>query len=703
MLLSDNRKYPSIGGILYNFSPFLTEALAETKAEYGLNMPTSLLVDISYYYHKKMLRAPTGDEILFFDTIYTDAEGDISISDFITDNRDIMESFRDATEKYGVVYPNESGPVSLRRLSTLASDYLIGSGVPSLYTKEVYSEVGKSAPLLALSRNIEISEAETADGSISLALADCTKISAKNTTIRQGDYILVISAKDLEGFYVKAKMLMSMDAFIKNSVIATPVKDNIIITILNAAYGASFDLTQLPCTKDSPLSSLTSIKEGNLCVICRPYMANMLYKLSLDLSLDCSCIGSISKKKRLILNYNNNSIAFDSDFIRNIINCKDREKREVNTDYAISTSGCSLTSFVPHPTCNILKKEKRELISNGRVDVMLTSASHGTSPFYDAANAVVLSAAKAVAAGEELQSNSIMLRFLSSYSAEGKESISSALSALLGLYLSQIELCIPSPESRLVRGDINDTKILTVIPHKERSNNICGSVYYLKPNVNEGGLPDYENIRKLFSYINALQKNGKICYAVAVEGSVEKTLNSISAGNIHHLSNIPPEISGELVFGSFIVVSQEEIPGLMLGEILPTDAPYHNPPLLCNKTRVLLPIFDSTGDVAPFVKEVKRMGGECASLFMKNGGVQSPEILSLLSMSNILLLSADRSDVEQFISTYRTAISEFNMSGGLIVALNDASYITEEHYPIAIKYENGITKEELAALLCERG
>jgi phosphoribosylformylglycinamidine synthase len=213
---------------------------------------------------------------------------------------------------------------------------------------------------------------------------------------------------------------------------------------------------------------------------------------------------------------------------------------------------------------------------------LLLTAVNGndlSDPYFMSLDVVLAAAAQCVAGGAEF--NDIAL----SFSAEipgisGERDIidpqlgGDALSLILGAYRAQIEYCLPDAGSvytysgkrygftvsAAARLNGNPVPMHFILPGN--------GVYLLAPAYSPDGLPNFEDLRRMWRYVSSLCRDGRVASAFAVgSGGAAETIRTMSGGDIDFLpaGNISDDVLYSPAPGGIIVESGSQIEGVLIG------------------------------------------------------------------------------------------------------------------------------------------
>ncbi len=206
------------------------------------------------------------------------------------------------------------------------------------------------------------------------------------------------------------------------------------------------------------------------------------------------------------------------------------------------------------------------------------------SPYHSAYLAVIESVAKLIATGAEFKD--VYLTFQEYFERLGKDGKrwGKPLAALLGAFKAQINLGIGSIGGKdsmsgsfedldvpptLVSFAVTTDKVDNIIsPEFKKAGN---KVYLLCPIYDENGLPYTPSLLSVFDRVTKLMRDGKVkaAYTPTIGGIAEAVMKMAFGNGLGFKYN--DELSKEAIFdysyGSFILECEEEVDGILIGEV----------------------------------------------------------------------------------------------------------------------------------------
>ncbi|MFA6948307.1 MAG: phosphoribosylformylglycinamidine synthase [Eubacteriales bacterium] len=211
------------------------------------------------------------------------------------------------------------------------------------------------------------------------------------------------------------------------------------------------------------------------------------------------------------------------------------------------------------------------------------------SPYHGAAYAVVESVAKLVASGVRYEDCYLTFQEFFERTKGIPSRWGKPLSALLGAFESQLELGIAaiggkdSMSGSFEELDVPPTLVSFAIATRRADKLItpefkkAGSrVYYLEPQRNADGMPDYGDLKRLFGYVSSLADDGGALsiYTLGFGGMAEAVFKMCSGNDIgfDFISDMSPLDLVRQSYGAFIIETDRDIDGVLIGET--SDKPY---------------------------------------------------------------------------------------------------------------------------------
>lgn len=550
---------PRKRGIVINF-PKLTESqLKNMINDLGLKLTVSQLKKLQPHYRRVEKRDPTIDELYFLGEYFTarDCRSHV-VSDLSTNSKAIAETYADLMEKREAVLKTDDPP-TVGELSEVCAKYLESRGksypIDIKKKNHILSHAlvlsGRDSDLRLISDGYG-TVCKTPIGALGIKSAKPQKIGK----LKKGDFILLISpAPDMTEKEFTAiladQVLVTLGSSIK---LLMPMGEQTIIDAVSSIpYGVYLDLDSLYDDENSAseLEDLCRRPYGVLAIISANDIVNIL-GLANETKLKTAVLGSLIGKNKIAVRHGNFPLVTFSRELLNVIKSDIRFSLQHKPD---SVPGRLLANF--------------RTVSRAH-DIALSSAEasvgkDGESAFITALYSTLTAIAQCVASGADYTDIAI------SYDIPKNLSPSDTLAAILGIYRAQIELCVNDRADRIgiagdrlsvsAAGKLMEGAVPALLFRPENR------VYLLLPRYNAEGLPDFEDMRRMWRYLRILCAEGKVSSAFATGHDGAEAALKVISGNLDFVPspNLDPSILKKCAAGGFIVETLCPIEGVLIG------------------------------------------------------------------------------------------------------------------------------------------
>ena len=546
-------------GIVINF-PKLTESqLNNMINDVGLKLTVSQLKKLQTHYRRVEKRDPTLDELYFLGEYFSarDCRSHI-VSDLVTNSRSIAETYADLMEKREAVIQTDEPP-TIGELSELSAKYLESRGksypIDIKKKKKLLSHAlvmsGRDASLRLISDGYA-TVCKTPIGAVGIKSAKKQKIGR----LKRGDFILLISpTPEMSEKEFTARLAdQILDTFGGSLKMLIPMGEQTIIDAVSSIpYGIYLDLDSLydDDNSTSELDDLCRRPYGVMAIIRADDIVDIL-RLSTAIGLQTIVLGSLISKKHISVRHGNYPlVTFSRDLLKVI-----KSDSQLSIQHISGTvSGRLLANF------RTLSRAHNISLSSAEAMIGESGSSAFITSLYTALTAI----AQCVASGADYTDIAI------SYSIPKNISPSDTLAAILGIYRAEIELCIPDRAGRIgVEGDRLSVSAAGKLADGPIPALLCrpgNRVYLLLPRYNSEGLPDFEDMRRMWRYLRMLCAERKVSSAFATgHDGADATLNAIT-GNCDFIPSpdLDPSILKKCAAGGFIVETLCPIEGVLIG------------------------------------------------------------------------------------------------------------------------------------------
>ena len=559
--------------IISDFTQMSEDALTALISQYNLKMTLRDLRYCQNQYRMRERREPTLEELLFLDALYYLRTSRIEfhgLRAFYTSDRTIAETYADMIAKSSRTR-REERPYTPAELSGVLTQSLIQAGkqvtVPSLCT-------GHLSPLHAL-KNGRI---ET--GSISLKKTIAT-VSEKHSAVptasappQATDHLILLTPAGLSPS-VFATRIAALDLPANTQIL--PVDRQGLIEALLRFDGVYLVQSYLPgMNQTTSLTDLVDAYTDSVLLRVDGELAISIRNRAAEAGLVASIIGKCATNRHITIRREGESpIQLEADFLRAFspVLPADIEIPHLCTDGDIHVTDPLPQTVCGGGDCALFATEIPETPYAIQGDYLLTGAVSYpfSNPFLAALYTTIHAVNRAVAAGIDYEKLTLSNQIVLSNARSNSSTVAGELIATqLGAYRAQAELALPDIGGQFCYDTTCDRAILTTfaaapkaeqnVPHTITASG--HSIYLLTPIIQENGVPDFEDYRKLLRYVHHLCRNGIALSAIAIDaGGIYHALSTMAQNGYGFLgtSAFPSVTCG------FLIETTEIIQGTMLG------------------------------------------------------------------------------------------------------------------------------------------
>jgi len=546
-------------GIVLNFPRLTEKQLNNMIKDVGLKLSVAQLKELQTYYRKVEKRNPTLDELYFLGEYFTTCDRSrYLVNELTTNSKMIAETYADAMEKREALTKTDAPP-TIGELFALSAKYLESRG------KEYSLDKKKRKKLISRAEVLSGRDAELrliAEGydtvcktPISAVGMKCAK-KQKAKKLKKGDFLLLISpapemsAKEFTAL-IKDPLLDTCGTSMPTVI---PMGE---MTIIDAAssipHGVYLDLDALYEDESAAeLDDLCRHPYGILAVVKATDIIDVM-QLTTATKLRTTVIGSLISKKHISVKHGNYPLVT---FTRDLLKAVTADEPLALRHNSSAEPGRLVANF------RTLSRNRDISLASAEAQLTTTEAS----PYLTALYTAITAAAQCVASGAKYSNISL------SYDIPKFLSPSDALAATLGLYRAEIELCALNKGSRIgIHGDRLAVSAAAKLHHEPTPALLCAPgnrVYLLTPRYNAEGLPDFENMRRMWRYLRTLTREDSVSSAFATgHDGAEAALKAISSRfDFVPEPNLDPALLKKCAAGGFIVETPFAIEGILIGK-----------------------------------------------------------------------------------------------------------------------------------------
>ncbi len=696
-------------GTIKNFASMSDTLLEKMKNELGLFMTLQNLCFCRDYYKKFEKNDPVIEEIRLLDRIieknYYDPSS-VSVGNVLTNDKEIMQSYSDLMSKMRALNRTELYGYTLESIADCISQYIKNNLGENTLPKDISCAGGSfgKSELIVNGYEEQITIGMNDDSGALLYIgnkkSDSKYPSKLSAVIESGDVVSVISPDKFQNYF---GFVSSLGDFLFDKAVSAAIKcvlpiekDGVIGALLSLSDGMKIDSLYDSGEDALELCELCDFAIGGVAVLFKEKNFELLKKEAEKNMLDFYKIATVNNSKRYTFRRHKKSpVSLESEFLKSL-------KFSSPRTFKIDTMQNGEAIGEVRPYCFSQKDNKNQTlcVDDGKLLVSASSSNFNSDDFQAAICATVSAAAKLIAAGANRHSIGIYPNYFITSSLFDEHLLGASLATILGVYRAQAELLLNGVGKKLEACSVSPfVSVFGIAEFNIKIKNGFfkegSKIYYLKAGVAESGLPNFENMRNLFSYVSALAAKGKILSARAVEDSLEATLCAMSS-DVYSFSadnKICKSVLNEFSIGSFVIESDEDIDGLLLGYTTVASENFEQkiseqekelPEKLDSvsafcalKPSVCLPIFRGGSDPSYINGIFEKFGAVCHIVPMKNDSngkiseTSCRRFAEMLNISNVVFLEGDAAQALESKSVLLALNAFLDRDGTVVVNGND--------------------------------
>lgn len=564
-------------GTIKNFEMLPPSSLTTMKEDLGLYMTEQELASLQKSFSSHGCTSLSLDGLYLLDSLSAQAniypERTI-IGELRTNDRATMETYSDLVTKRKEISGGKDEPITLLHALSTSGEYL--------------RLCGKKLPLSAtLAASVEGDAAQRAcsgltddgDGFHALANGEYSfgvykKAPSVKPTCESGDIIAIMLPHDGESkddFTRKAIEFFSDAQISANICNAAKVEEcGLLPSLLHYRSGIDVNLRKYPMgTRELCYADYAASLSGCYTFVIRAQNIQAVAAAAKRMSARVFCAATFTSAGLFrIIDGNEVLLSLPISFLLDA--CFRSVRALTPNEEAAVFFPCPTTLECRNSPAILSKADCRNALTHGSFISSATAASFEKSFFRSAVYTVLGSVTKLVAAGCDRRQAMISCDVSVAESLES-EVLSDTLSLFLGIYRAQTELSLPSSGSKLsftpslsgarlaVFATANSPKVQINDTLQDADSNI----YLLSARINEDGVPDFDDVRRMYDLVHRLCENGNILSARALTGDlITATLDEMTSDKVSYalLDGADTRLSPV----SVIVESKESVDGGVL-------------------------------------------------------------------------------------------------------------------------------------------
>lgn len=550
----------------------LVAQMESMRRDLGLRMPPMLYSVAIDYYKSEERREPSPDELLLLDrhsAILSKSRYSASVSELLTNDSFVAATYADMMEKRRAINPNHNTAPSLSELLGLADTYLARSGKTAI-----------SSPGLSLestgTRSVSSNAARicTEDAAFLLRIMG---LNAKSCA--EKELLLLLSPLDAEGEVDAplAHVLADLENPIEYKEILQIGDMGLLAELLALPLGVEISAARLLRNHKSLISALTDLHVGDYILRIDPTTFDGTAKRLQSVGIRATAFASLSNDQRItVRSGGEETIGLSKEFLSRFylfdrLNALlENESATPNTPIFHKPLTAGASKYLDFCDClpSVTSLDGGMIVS--------TATSIPTSNYFlnavDTALAAVLALAASGAPYTE-QSLAVGLAIPKNYRDPAR--LGAVVSTILGLYRVEAELAIRTVKSRIstVKSDASPSlSLFSVASGKASSDHFSAEGRYislLAPAFDATGLPNFEALRSMLSYLTELAQSGTLtAVRILAHESLLDTLDAMQTETLGYQLNDSNAAIGRTPRLAILCETAEPIDAELLGTVV---------------------------------------------------------------------------------------------------------------------------------------
>lgn len=535
---------------IVNFEDLNEASIKELISSLDLKMSASEIRHCQDYYKKKPNSTINIDEIKTLDAVASDNKrkpSSLLLSTLTTSKEYIAKTYEDMMARRYAVNKDYQEPPSILELVRLLPEFLEKKKnfKNNLDDMAIYTGRGKYA---SSSNTFSKPIVEIGAGKSNALVVSGKKLQKKSSSLIIGDtlYAVLISFNPKKGFYKKISELVFCDEYSLSGRETVYINDESIMTYLSRLpYGIRLHTSPYERKTESYsfFADYARADEGIVFSARRDNVADLLLKAQ-EIGLTVIKLGTLTVEKSINAYENGIKIfSLSQDLLRSL-----SFKRLIS-----STLGNNSENI------NELTESSMYISTNQQKYKLCMTSIKSCNAFMSALNTIIYNYALALSSGADISDTLCG----ASFNISSESALNDGISTILGAYRASAELSLVPISPSLENGDggfdfYTLSRVKNAIPNK-----LVGGgsfIYYLEPLYNSDGMPDFDDMRKMHSYIKGILKDGSVLSILPSTDNFEASFKKIKGRTGCELINA----SVRSHFGGFLVECSKEAEGILV-------------------------------------------------------------------------------------------------------------------------------------------
>lgn len=543
---------------LANFAVFSIEELATLAKKLRLKMGRfGLRVCQDYYRTQK--RIPRVNELFLLDSIVQEAyerPSTLLLSEMTTESDVIADTFADLMTRRSATQRADKKPLSLAALASLMESWLTAHSQGDGITPEIGVRFSAYRDLLLAADGYQrTASSGTEETDVSIGVR-ARQTATDTQTLADGDYVYgILTQKENDGAFFRA-----LASFLSSTPLSTNVKAIKIVQnqallpiLLDMDHGMTVCPEKVPHIEKDGVSVLALPFTGTVFVASPEQSADLLLEAQ-ENGLPIFLLAKITSKRTVDIVADEITLRYPLEFLQSMV-----FSRLCNATVEAPSLGEIDVSLSRIGTCTL----------NGKRNAVVKVDATGTSPFRAGLLGVLYSLSHCIAAGADVANIKLASRL-----SLCPDDVGENLSAILGLYRAQAEfaLCGNPPFVTIGKGSHPSLSAVTLAPLPDHTVSATAvgngtNIFYLEPLYTSDGIPDFDDLKKMYDYIGVLLADGKV---LSIRPTGENLLADLEEMSKDAVVEYVPDTPVSSHIGGFLIETASEIQGVLIAK---TEAP----------------------------------------------------------------------------------------------------------------------------------
>ena len=504
------------------------EEILQITKKLGLSMSPLFFREVSKCLAAESL-TPSYELLYFFDAIFSVSTNDpknITVSELSSGDREIMKTFIDVCEKSSYVQKNPEFPIS--DALSISSEYLSTLGVKTPSSVDFGYDLSISDPkgnaLVSLGfNNKEALPYGYVNEKENTYIASEYRAPSKSF-LPEGTEIFLFSGNDID-FYRFCNSKEFSEVTLTNTKVGSK---GLLHTLLDLCFGAEIDLSGL--SGKHTLCDLVSSFKGYRLVAVKKDACDLILPVAEIYGIHLLKIATALSFPTVKMITNEGQTSIRSGFLVRMLFFEEKTCVKIESEQIAPTKYEKLT-YTADGATGILPSEAIEI-----KDHLISARYTSGLSFGDGINTVLDSLFSLLAKGVDRRHVGITVKI-----SARRQNLCAGLSALLGVYRTVMELCLPQINSEIVFSD-DEYILCSAFAKKDTSIRPLRDffievrkVYLLSFKRFDDSMPklmpDFDGIRKMCDYLYSVIKDGTVLTAHALNGAVSTVTGSMNMIN----------------------------------------------------------------------------------------------------------------------------------------------------------------------------